>query len=404
MRALVLVTRLPVPPWRGDQVRTFHHLRHLAARHDVTCCALVSREPPLALRRQVETMGVRLVVVRLGLAGAGPALARALVGDSRPLQVLLYDRMRARREVAGIVADGRFDVVHAQLVRTAPYLPPAGGPPVVLDLIDALSANLARRAATERGPLSPVAALEARRLANCERALIARSARALVVSAVERDALGGDERIVVVPNGVDAEAFTFHDGPRPPATLLFFGNLGYFPNVDAAGWLAHEIYPRVRAAVPMAELRLAGARPARAIRTLARLPGVSLSADVPDMAPEIAAATVAVVPMRAGSGLQNKVLEAMAVGTPVVATSGVAAALEVRAGEHLLVADDAETIAAAIVGLLRDPARARAMAAAAHAVVERRYRWSASARAVEVAWEEAVAINQDGAPCAPSGV
>jgi sugar transferase (PEP-CTERM/EpsH1 system associated) len=403
VRVLVLVTRLPVPPWRGDQVRAFHHLRHLAVRHDVTCCALLPREPPAASRRQMEAMGVRLVVVRLGLAGAAPALARALVGDRRPLQVLLYDRARARREVASLLAGG-FDVVHAQLVRTAPYLPPAGGPPVVLDLIDALSVNLARRAVQERGPLGPIAAIEARRLAACERTLIARSARTLVVSALERDALGGGDRVVVVPNGVDRDAFPFDDGPRPPASLLFFGNLGYFPNVDAAVWLARDIYPRVREAVPAARLRLAGARPPRAVRGLGRLPGLSLAADVPDMAPEIAAATVAVVPMRAGSGLQNKVLEAMAVGTPVVATPGVAAALEGRVGEHLLVADDAAGLAEAIVTLLRDPGRARAMAEAAHDLVGRRYEWSASARAVEAAWEQAVAGHRDGAPCAPSGV
>src|SRR5262249_56433440 len=103
----------------------------------------------------------------------------------------------------------------------------------------------------------------------------------------------------------------------------------------------------------------------------------------------VAAATVTVVPMRAGTGLQNKVLEAMAVGTPVVATPSVAAALDVRADEHLLVADGAEALAAATVALLRDPAPARAMARAARAVVERRYRWEDSARGVEAAWEAA---------------
>ena len=404
MKVLALATRLPVPPWRGDQVRAFHHLRHLAARHDVTCCALLPRQPAPALCRQVEALGVRLEVVRLGLAGAAPALARALLGDRRPFQVLLYDRVRARRQVSSLLAEGGFDVVHAQLVRTAPYLPPPGGPPVVLDLIDALSVNLARRATQERGPLAPVAAIEARRLAACERMLIARCARTLVVSALERDALGGSDRIAVVPNGVDLEAFAFDDAPRPPATLLFFGNLGYFPNVDAADWLAREIYPRVRAAIPEARLRLAGARPARAVRALAERPGVSLAAAVPDMAPEIAGATVAVVPMRAGSGLQNKVLEAMAVGTPVVCTPTVAAALDVRVGEHLLVAADAAGLAEAILALLRDPARARAMAVAAHAIVERRYRWSASARAVEDAWQAAAAEHRDAAPCTPSGV
>ena len=394
VKVLCLVTRLPVPPWRGDQVRAYHHLRRLAPRHDITCCALLAREPPASLREEVASLGVRLEVVTLGTVGAVPALAQAVVGDRRPLQVLLYERGPARRRVAALIAAGGFDVVHAQLVRTAPYLPGPEGPPVVLDLIDALSANLARRARQERGPLAPVAAWEATRLGRFEHELIERTARSLVVSAAERDALGGGPRIAVVANGVDTDAFAYDDGPRPPARLLFFGNLGYFPNVDAVRWLVSEIFPRVRATVPEAELRLVGARPARAVRALARAPGVSLAAEVPAMAPEVAGATVALVPMRAGTGLQNKVLEAMAAGTPVVATPPAIAALDVRAGEHLLVADDAPGVAAAAVALLRDPARARVMAAAARALVERRYSWEDSARGVEAAWDAAVRSRQ----------
>jgi polysaccharide biosynthesis protein PslH len=394
VKVLCLVTRLPVPPWRGDQVRAYHHLRRLAPRHDITCCALLSREPPASLREEVASLGVRLEVVTLGTVGAAPALAQAVLGDRRPLQVLLYERAPARRRVTALIAAGGFDVVHAQLVRTAPYLPGPEGPPVVLDLIDALSANLARRARQERGPLAPVAAWEATRLARFEHELIERTARSLVVSAAERDALGGGPRIAVVANGVDTDAFAYDDSPRPPARLLFFGNLGYFPNIDAVRWLVSDIFPRVRATVPEAELRLVGARPARAVRALARAPGVSLAAAVPAMAPEVAGATVALVPMRAGTGLQNKVLEAMAAGTPVVATPPAIAALDVRAGEHLLVADDAPGVAAAAVALLRDPARARVMAAAARALVERRYSWEDSAGGVEAAWDAAVRSRQ----------
>src|SRR5262249_15824983 len=148
--------------------------------------------------------------------------------------------------------------------------------------------------------------------------------------------------------------------------------------------------PRAPAAARGAGLRLVGARPARAGRALAAAPGVSLAAAVPAMAPELGAATVAMVPLRAGSGVQNKVLEAMAVGTPVVATPRAAAGLEVRAGEHLLVAEDAAGLAAAAGTLLRDPARARALARAARTLVETRYRWEDSAAAVEHAWRTVV--------------
>src|SRR5262249_60621283 len=134
----------------------------------------------------------------------------------------------------------------------------------------------------------------------------------LAVSARGGAALGNAETVRVAPNGVDGAAFPYRPDGRPPARLVFAGNLGYFPNVDAAAWLARDVLPRVRAAVPAAELRLVGARPARPVRALARAAGVSLAASVPAMAPELAAATVAVVPLRAGSGLQNKVLDALA--------------------------------------------------------------------------------------------
>jgi sugar transferase (PEP-CTERM/EpsH1 system associated) len=387
VRVLFVATRFPLPPWRGDQVRAYHHLRLLAARHEITCCALLTRRPPPGACAALEALGVRLELVPLGIVGALPSLARVLIGDPRPLQVLLYARRRARARVAALLATGAFDVVHAQLVRSLSHLPP--GFPVVVDLIDALSANFTRRAERERGPARALFRWEAARLACAETALVASGTPCLVVAESERRALtaGGDVRIV--PNGVDTTAFAYREDGRPPARVVFAGNLGYFPNVDAAVWLGRDILPRIRADRADVELRLVGARPAHAVRALASEARVSVAAGVPAMAPELAAATVAVIPLRAGSGLQNKVLEAMAVGTPVVATSQAVGGLDVRPGEHLLVAEDADGLAAATVALLRDPGRARGLARAARTLVEQRYRWEDSAAGVEAAWRAA---------------
>jgi sugar transferase (PEP-CTERM/EpsH1 system associated) len=387
VRVLFVVTRFPLPPWRGDQVRAYHHLRLLAARHEITCCALVTRPPPAAARAELEALGVRLEIVPLGVVGALPSLARVLIGDPRPLQVLLYARRRARARVAALVAAGGFDVVHAQLVRSLSHLPPHV--PLVVDLIDALSANFARRAERERGPARPLFRWEATRLARAETELVATGVPCLVVAESERRAVGGASNVRVVPNGVDTTAFSYRENGRPPARIVFAGNLGYFPNVDAAVWLGRDILPRVRAACAGVELRLVGARPAAAVRALANEAYVSLAAGVPAMAPELASASVVVIPLRAGSGLQNKVLEAMAVGTPVVATPQAVGGLDVRPDEHLLVAAAAEGLADATIALLRDPDRARALARAARALVERRYRWEDSASGVEAAWRAA---------------
>jgi sugar transferase (PEP-CTERM/EpsH1 system associated) len=387
MNVLFVTTRFPAPPWRGDQVRAYHHLRLLGRRHRITLAALVWRPPTAAARTEIEGFGVRVEIVPLGLAGGVGSIARVLAGDRRPLQVLLYARARAAARIARLMAAEPFDVAHLQLVRAAPYLPEPPGPPAVVDLVDALSANMRLRARLERGPVGPIAAWESARLRRFETALLARAAACLVVTEAEREAVGGAAR--VVPNGVDAEAFPYREGERTPGRIVFAGNLGYFPNVDAARWLATDIFPRIRAEVPGAELRLIGARPASALRRLAAAPGVSLAASVPAMAPELGSAAVAVIPMRAGTGVQNKVLEAMAAGAPVVTTPRAAAALAGRDGEHFLVAEDAAGLASATVALLRDPPRARALARAARALVERRYRWEGSADGVEAAWEAA---------------
>jgi sugar transferase (PEP-CTERM/EpsH1 system associated) len=393
LSVLALVTRLPVPPWRGDQVRSYHHLRLLARRHDVTLAVVALGRTDAEAVAATRALGLRVEVIELGWAGAPIALAPALLGDARPLQVLLYARRRAIERVAALCAATRFDVVHAQLVRTAAFLPPLDGPRVVLDLIDALSSNFDRRAARDRGPLAWISAIEARRLRRTEAELAARAACTLVVSAREQAQVDGP-RVVVVPNGVDLDAFPMREHEGTPGRIVFTGNLGYFPNVDAARWLAAEVMPRVRAELPSATLHLAGARPAPAIRALAGRDGVSLAADVPAMAPELASGAITVIPMRSGSGLQNKVLEAMAVGTPVVTTSGVASALDMVAGEHLLVADTADEIAAAAVGLLSSPSRRQALAERARRRVEERYRWEDSAAAVESAWLAAAAARR----------
>src|SRR5262249_25738143 len=227
VKVLVLVTRFPVPPWRGDQVRAFHHLRLLAPRHAITCCALVLRPPPPEARATLAAMGVRLEVVRLGLLGVAPALARVLAGDRRALQLLLYHRRRPRAAVARLVAAAGFAVVHAQLVRALPSLDLGARPRPVLDLVDALSQNIARRAAATAGPAGRLLAWEAARLARAEAAAVASGAPCLVVSAAERAALPASDRgdVRVVPNGVDTAAFAYREDGRAAARLVFGGDL-----------------------------------------------------------------------------------------------------------------------------------------------------------------------------------
>jgi glycosyltransferase involved in cell wall biosynthesis len=182
--------------------------------------------------------------------------------------------------------------------------------------------------------------------------------------------------VIVVPNGVDPERFR----PTPMSTgrrIVFTGALYTTPNVDGALWFCHEVLPLVRQQEPSVEVDLVGAHPVEEVLALGKLAGVTVYSDVETVAPYLNAARLAVVPIRVGSGSRLKALEALAAGRPVVGTSIGLEGLELRAGEHALVADDTASFAAAVVRLLRDDELASALATAGHACVVRRFSWAA---------------------------
>jgi sugar transferase (PEP-CTERM/EpsH1 system associated) len=382
LRILFLTSRFPLPPLRGDQLRAYHQIRVLSRRHDVTLLAVSAREPSREARERMASLCRAVIIEPFTAARALRGLARVILGDPRPLQTLLY--AAAGRRARALLAGGGFDLVHAQLVRAAAWVPRPYAVPVVVDLVDTLSASYRRRAALEARWRRWPFAVEAARLAQYERTLLRTAGRCVVVSDTEREALGADgHRAVVNPNGIDLEAFPFVPGRRECGRVVFVGNLGYAPNADGIAWFARAVLPRLRRRSPGVELLIVGPRATRAVRRLARLPGVRVVGVVPDVHAVLAGARMAVAPLRAGGGIQNKVLEAMAAGTPVVATSRAIAGIAARAGEHCLVADDAAAFAAAAEALLGDETLGARIAAAGRALVADHYSWERSARGLE---------------------
>ena len=274
----------------------------------------------------------------------------------------------------------------------APYLEDLPAPRFV-DLVDALSLSTARRSRQHRGPLRWLTALEAERLLRYERRLCTAVEGVCVASPVDRDAIGAGERLAVVPNGVDLARLPFERGGRDPATVVFTGNMGYFPNVNAGCWFAQRVHPLVRRQVPAARFVIVGARPAPARATPGtRERGRWRAGFVDDVRTHLRAATVAVAPMQAGAGQQFKVLEAMASGTPVVATP-LAAARRSRPGPETASSwrTTPEDFARRVASLLRDPGQADSLAARARRLVEERFTWERSTARLEELHEAACA-------------
>jgi sugar transferase (PEP-CTERM/EpsH1 system associated) len=397
---LFVTPRFPLPLLSGDRARAFHQLQGLSRRHRVT---LVTYADPVNQARThdlLESLGIRVVTVPFTKAGAAWRLTRGVMSEL-PLQAALYDSPRARATIRDLVASERFDLAHVQLARTVPLVDASLGLPRVVDLIDALSLNMQRRAAHDRGWLRWAAQVDARRLQRYERKICEEVAAALVVATADKDAIGPYPSIVVNPNGVDLSAFPRHDGPREPRRLVFTGNLGYFPNIDAICWFADHVLPRIWQAEPDTRLTIAGARPHRRVLALAeRDARVEVHGDVEHLHPFLASARMAVAPMRAGSGQLLKVLEALATGTPVVTTTRGISGIEATNGEHLLVADAPEAFAAHVISVLRDDRLAARLANAGRSLVERLYTWERSVADLERLYVRVIDRARPTASCA----
>jgi sugar transferase (PEP-CTERM/EpsH1 system associated) len=388
MKLLVLLSRFPYPLDKGDKLRAYYQLRYLAKQgHDICLLALSDEAvgtEALAAVRPLCRGG--LYIHRLGKAARGRGLLRALATAGRPLQVGYFYDPAAQRLVDKLLADFQPDHVYCQLIRTAEYLRGhAGRVPATLDYMDVFSAGMARRAATAPAWQRPVLALEASRLAAYEAAAFGWFQHHTIISDQDRQLVANTEkeRISIVPNGIALDYF--QPQPLAPKThdLLFCGNMGYHPNVDAACFLAEEILPLVQQRHPGATLLIAGTTPAPRVQALARRPGVAVSGWLPDIRTAYAGARVFVAPMRVGTGLQNKLLEAMAMQLPCLTTPLANNALRGTSGRHLLVAEGAPALAAAVLDLLGDEALAARLAAAGRTFVAETYDWAAATAKLE---------------------
>jgi glycosyltransferase involved in cell wall biosynthesis len=266
--------------------------------------------------------------------------------------------------------------------------------------VDAISLNMKRRAAVESRLLRPLFLWEWWRLRRLERSALGMFDKVIVTSPVDRDAVnsGGEPTIPeqrlaqVVANGVDLEHFHFRGpGGRNRQRVVFTGNLGYFSNQEAVRFFLRKIWPHVRRDMPAVRFQVVGDRPSPELRALCRRgEGVELVGPVEDLRPHLWEASVAVSPLTTGSGLPNKVLEAMAAGAPVVTTPFALTSIAAREGREVLVGRTPEEFAAEVIRLLRDPTLGATLAADARRLVEQRYSWEASVAELEEVLTRAV--------------
>jgi sugar transferase (PEP-CTERM/EpsH1 system associated) len=364
LRVLFLTQRLPYAPNRGDRLRAYHILRALAGETETDVVSLVHDDEEAAQAGAMQSFTSSVQVARVPRM---QNLARGLLHlpTRRPLTHALLDSPDLTPAIARVMQKHPPDVVLAfcsSMVRLA-MAPPLLHVPCVLDMVDVDSAKWSSLAASSHLPRRLIYAREARCLSRFEVEAMRHARATLIVNERERQmlqALDATARIMVMENGVDLDMFLPQAPPAPSQTVVFCGVMNYTPNEEGAIWMAREVWPLVKQQQPAASLMLVGASPTASVRALALMDSsVTVTGTVPDVRPFLWSAAVAAAPLQTARGVQNKVLEALAAGIPVVATPQVAEGLPAGTRIGVDVAGDPQTFAASIVHLLRKSPEAR---------------------------------------------
>jgi sugar transferase (PEP-CTERM/EpsH1 system associated) len=382
---LFISHRLPYPPNKGETIRAWNFLRHFATDWTIHCGCLCDQPVDPRHADTVREVCAELACFRIDKRWQ-KAKSLLTARPGRPLMLDYYHHAGLRAWARDRLAGGRIDLAFVFSTAMAPYVLPGHRPPVVLDMVDVDSEKWREYAAHSRGPMRLVWAREARTLLAYERRAAAAADLALLVSEPEcrrletlAPELAG--RVRPVENGVDLAYFAPESGlPSPYAgaarRCVFAGTMDYWPNADAAIWFAGQVLPLLRAHDPAVQFIVVGANPSPPVRALAGLPGVTVTGRVPDIRPYVAHADVAVAPLRIARGIQNKVLEAMALGTPVVASPQAFEGVRAIPGQDLLVADGADATARAIMAVLAG--EHADLRAAGRRAMERHHGWPAA--------------------------
>ena len=383
---LFLAHRLPYPPNKGDKVRSCHFLRHLASRYRVFLGAFIDDDSDHqhldTVRRWCAEVHVETIVPWSRRVRSATAF---LSGEPLTLPYFrspsLQRWVRRVMQQEGITQAFAFSSPMAQYLLEFPQLR------AIVDFVDLDSAKWGDYAARHAWPASSIYLREARRLLAYEQAVAARVQASVFVTDEEAQGFAAQtpqcsERVVIIQNGVDSDYFSpskdfVNPFPRGERPIVFTGAMDYWPNVDAVVWFAREVLPQLIKVDPSVRFYVVGMNPDVAVRALAKDAATTVTGRVPDVRPYLQHARVVVAPLRVARGIQNKVLEAMAMGKAVVTTPACAAAIGAVKGQDLAVASEPQVFASQVRALM-DPAAAEQMGRYARQRITGSYAWPAS--------------------------
>jgi polysaccharide biosynthesis protein PslH len=380
MRILYLCHRFPFPPARGGKIRPFNMIRHLNREHEVVVASLARSPEEAAAGRGIAAHCSSFIMEEVSAPAAWARMVARLPTPGPSSMGYFYAPALAR-QIEARLRQQRFDLIFVHCSSVAPYVSHVTGIPKILDFGDMDSQKWLVYRQFKPFPLSLGYWLEGSKMAAAEKALAGQFDLCTCTTKAELQALQ-DLQVTTpcdwFPNGVDQSYFAPSHGEYDADAISFVGRMDYFPNQQAMLFFCDAVFPLIRQHRATATLAIIGAAPSAEIRRLGERDGVTVTGTVPDVRDHVRRSAVNVAPLAIARGTQNKILECMAMGVPVVASPQAAGGVDATPGEHLLVAESPEDYAGKLLKLMLDPAARQALASAARRRVETHHNWAHS--------------------------
>ncbi|HEY0029854.1 MAG TPA: glycosyltransferase [Bacteroidia bacterium] len=382
MKLFVILSRVPYPLEKGDKLRAFNQIRELSQKHQIILFALNDSILDDKALNELKKYCVAISILKFSKFTIFFNLIRAFF-NGNPLQVGYFYFSKAQKKVDELIARHKPDHIYCQLIRTSEYIRKYPQIPKTLDYMDVFSKGMERRKSTEPFYMKPFVAMEYRRLLRYEKKAFAYFTNRTIISEQDKNLIPhpDKQKILVVPNGVDTSFFKPLQHKKE-YDLLFNGNMNYPPNIESVEYLVEKVMPYIWNKLPATRLLISGASPNAAVLELAS-DKVIVSGWVDDIRVNFAKSKILVAPMQISIGLQNKLLEAMAMQIPCITSSLANNALGAKPGEQILVADTPEQYARHIIDLLQNETKAKQIATNGYRFVIDKFNWKTTTALLE---------------------
>ena len=386
MKILFLANRIPYPPYRGDKLKIFNLARRLQAHHELYLITFAQNKDEYNYLPELKKVFKEVHLIYLPKWRSALNCLQGIFSNT-PFQVLYFQSAQMQKQLHQLLALHQFDAIHVQHLRMSPYLANQTNLPRILDLPDAFSLYWERRKTIPRGFITRIfESVEQKRVLAFEK-IMDKYNLALVCSAEDLQYLKSNHQhsnIKLLPNGIDLTTFSArnHDYSHNH-TVLFTGNMDYAPNVDAVTYFCAAIWPLIKAKHPQAKFIIAGQRPVKTVAQLANGNDIVVTGFVKDLASMYNQASVVVAPLRFGAGTQNKVIEAMAMGIPVVCTHIGFAGLGIQSGEGVIMCKDSLDFVNEVCELLQSQQKRTLVGHKGNAIAKEKFDWDIIVKQLE---------------------